>query len=182
DVSRYLIVVCSPRCAESAHVDDRVRRFIESGRSENVIPFIVEGTPAPNSDSEQQCYPPSLSRDILGVALSEGSREEALVKIVARLLRVQYSRLYQRHLRERRRFIRRALAAASAVLAVMVVLASWALLAETEARERREAADGLVEFLTAATESEAFENLPTDPRSVISEKIREHYEKRGEGK
>ncbi|MDR1965401.1 MAG: toll/interleukin-1 receptor domain-containing protein [Synergistaceae bacterium] len=185
EASRYLIVVCSPRSAESGQVDGEVRRFVETGRSENIIPFIIEGspvssTPPPASAAERQCYPPSLSPNILGVTLSDGSREEALIKIIARLLRVRYHRLYQRHLKERRRFLRRALAVVSAILAVMVVLTSLALMAETEAKERREAADGLVEFLAAEAESQAFSNLPAGPRSVVSEKIREHYEKRGE--
>jgi len=139
--ARFLIVVCSPRAARSSGVNDDIRRFVEAGREEYIVPFIIEGEPV--GDDDKRCYPPALSAEILGVTLSTGSREEALIRVMARLLRVKYSRLYQRHLREQRRFLTRALAAASAVLTVFLVLTAWAVGAEITAARRREEADGL---------------------------------------
>ncbi|MDR3265032.1 MAG: hypothetical protein LBT15_03375 [Synergistaceae bacterium] len=172
--SRYLIVVCSPRAAMSARVNDDVCRFTRAGREENIIPFIIDGEPV--GGMGRQCYPPSLPADILGVTLSAGSREEALIRVIARLLRLKYSRLYQRHLREQRRFMVRILTAVSAILTVMAFLSVWAVRAEIAAKERREAADELARFL--AVDMEAVPNLPAGVRSMIDEKVIEYRQKR----
>lgn len=43
--SRYLIVICSPAAAASPEVDRRIRNFKSLGREEQVMAFIVAGTP-----------------------------------------------------------------------------------------------------------------------------------------
>ena len=45
DSSKYLIVICSPRAAQSPWVCKEVQEFIDSGREEYIIPFIVDGEP-----------------------------------------------------------------------------------------------------------------------------------------
>ena len=53
DDSQFLIVVCSPNSAKSSCVDgevkhyvnDEVQHFINTGRSDKIIPFIIEGKP-----------------------------------------------------------------------------------------------------------------------------------------
>jgi hypothetical protein len=92
---------------------------------------------------------------------------------MARLLRVKFSRLYQRHLREQRRFMVRVLAAATGVLCVLLVLTIWAVSAEITAVRRSEEADGLVHFLKENIGSD--ERLPAGVRSMIDEKIRGYY-------
>jgi len=99
--SRYLIVICSPRSAQSEWVNREVRHFQEMGRGERIIPFIVEGSPDTDTPG-QQCYPPALldTEDLLlGVSLGEHTREEALVKTIAHILGLKYDQLYQRHRR-----------------------------------------------------------------------------------
>ena len=168
DLARYLIVVCSPRGARSARVDGDVRGFVETGREEYIISFIIDGEP--DAEGERRCYPPSLFPGPLGIALSDGTREEAFFRIIARLLRVKFSRLYQRHLRRQRRFMIRALAAASGVLCLLLVLTVWAVLAEITAARRSEEAEGLARFLAEDIGSD--ERLPAEVRSMIDEKIR----------
>lgn len=41
--SKYLIVVCSPRSAQSEWVNKEVSTFIGMERTEHIIPFIIEG-------------------------------------------------------------------------------------------------------------------------------------------
>jgi hypothetical protein len=178
DFARYLIVVCSPRGAGSARVNEDVREFMERGREDYIVPFIIGGEPA--GDGPARCYPPALSPEILGVTLRDGTREEALFKVMARLLRVKFFRLYQRHLRERRRALARMLAAAAAVWAILSVLAGWAVIRETEASRRRDEADGLARFLIADMVDDP--RLPLGARTMIDEKARkyrEYREKRG---
>jgi hypothetical protein len=173
ELSRYLIVVCSPRAARSERVDRDVRSFVESGREDCVIPFIIGGEAV--ESEEHRCYPPALSLDVPGVALCDGNREEAFIRILARLLRVSFSRLYQRHLRERRRFMVHALAAASILLFLLSGLTGWAVSREMEASRRREEADGLARFLAEDIKNEP--RLPESVRVMIDEKLREYREK-----
>ena len=57
--SKYLIVICSPDSAKAEWVNDEVVAFIEQGKGDRIIPFIVAGSPhAKNPDEE--CFPPAL--------------------------------------------------------------------------------------------------------------------------
>jgi hypothetical protein len=174
--ARYLIVICSPRTARSDRVERDVRDFVRNGKEDSIIPFIIGGEVV--ESGEHRCYPLALSLDVLGVTLRDGSPEEALVRIMARLLRVKYSRLYQRHLRERRRFMVHALAAASILLFLMSGLTGWAVSREMEAAVRREEADGLARFLAEDMRNES--RLPEKVRAVIDEKLQEYREKHNE--
>lgn len=175
---RYLIVVCSPRSAASPYVDAEVRWFQENGRSDAVIPFIISGTPAPR-EGEEQCYPPSLSAEALGITLAEGSREEALIKIVARLLRVDFHALYQRHLRAQRRFMIKVAAGLTFVLALVAGLAVWAVNAERRATAQRKEAEELVRFMTFDLRDEAFQYIPVKAREQITQKVEDYYQRWG---
>ena len=63
--SRFLVVVCSPRSAQSPYVDAEARHFVETGRKENIVPFVIEaGEPA-------SFYPPSLPAGMEPVIASE---------------------------------------------------------------------------------------------------------------
>ena len=188
--SRFLIVVCSPRSAESPYVDDEVRFFQEQGRGAQVIPFIINGTPVPK-EGEQQCYPPSLSTNILGVTLTEGSQEEALIKVVARLLEVDYATLYQRHLRAQKHFYAKMAAGALGVIISLLLLLVWAVSAEQRATvqrikaeqaeqlavAQRKEAESLVKFLTFDLRDEAFAHIPLKAQQKIMETVEAYYSK-----
>jgi hypothetical protein len=173
NLAHYLIVVCSPRGARSERLERGVRDFVEDSKEEYIIPLIIGGEPV--GPEESRCYPPSLSAEILGVSLSDGTREETFIRIMARLLRVKFSRLYQRHLRERRRFLIRALAAASIVLALLSCLTGWALYREVEASRRRDEIEGLTRFI--ADEIKDDTRLPKGFRMTIGEKIQDYNHK-----
>lgn len=107
--SKYLIVICSPNAAKSAWVSNEVKTFIEWGRWEYIIPFIIDGTP--NSEDEHECFPLSLrsyvrerpDQELLGINIGEVGREKAFVRVVSRMLGVSFDELWKRHERERRR-------------------------------------------------------------------------------
>jgi len=122
--SKYLLVICTPRSAQSPWVGNEIDTFVELGRRDRIIPVIVEGRPySGNPDTE--CFNPSLikhfphseniaeDREILGVNIHEegrGStwmkRERAVIQIVSRMLDVNYDQLWNR---QRRRIISRAI-------------------------------------------------------------------------
>ncbi len=109
--SKYLVVICSPNSAKSDWVSNEVKTFIEWGRLEYIIPFIIDGTP--NSGDENECFPKSLlkyviefpDRELLGINIAEVGREKAFVRVVSRMLGVSFDKLWKRHERERKRKI-----------------------------------------------------------------------------
>ena len=105
DSSKYLIVVCSPRAAQSPWVCKEVQDFIDSGREEFIIPFIVDGEPN-SSNIATECFPKNLkeltgSRELLGININEMGRDAAVIKVVARMFGLQFDSLWQRWERER---------------------------------------------------------------------------------
>ena len=43
--SEWLIIVCSPRSAKSPWVCKEAQTFIDLGRTDHIIPFVIEGNP-----------------------------------------------------------------------------------------------------------------------------------------
>lgn len=106
DNSKYLIVICSPRAAQSPWVCKEVQEFIDSGREEYIIPFIIGGTPNSHSP-EDECFPEGLrklanTKEILAINIDEMGRNAAIVKVVAHMFNLKFDTLWQRYLRDKR--------------------------------------------------------------------------------
>lgn len=105
--SKYLIVICSPRAAQSHWVCKEVQEFIDSDREEYIIPFIIDGEPN-SSDIRTECFPRNLkqlsgSRELLGININEMGRDAAAIKVAARMFRLFFDNLWQRHNREKQK-------------------------------------------------------------------------------
>ena len=105
--SKYLIVICSPKSAGSPWVNKEVQYFIDHGREEYIIPYIIDGVPFSN-ELQTECYPPALralsgDNELLGINLNEMGRDAAAVKVVARMFGLGFDTLWQRYNREQRR-------------------------------------------------------------------------------
>lgn len=103
--SEWLIVICSPRSAKSPWVCKEAQTFIDLGRADHIIPFIIEGTPFSN-DTATECYPKALlnligGRELLATNINEMGRDAAVVKVVARMFNLRFDTLWQRHEREK---------------------------------------------------------------------------------
>lgn len=106
--SKFLIVICSRHSAKSQWVSKEVQQFIEYGRLDFIIPILVD-TPANNDPLE--CLPEYLrnytqehpEQELLIISLKETGREQAFVRIVSRMLGVDFDVLWQRHHRAQRR-------------------------------------------------------------------------------
>lgn len=124
DASKYLIVICSPRAVKSPWVCMEVQEFIDSGREEYIIPFIIEGEP--NSlDIATECFPQNLreltgNRELLGVNIKEMGRDAAVIKVVARMFGLYFDSLWQRWEREQRN--RRRLIVGLSLLGVIIAI------------------------------------------------------------
>ena len=105
--SEWLIVVCSPRSAKSPWVCKEAQTFIDLGRADHIIPFVIEGNPFSN-DTANECYPEALlnltgSKELLAANINEMGREAAAIKVVARMFNLRFDALWQRYEREQRR-------------------------------------------------------------------------------
>lgn len=107
--SKYLIVICSPHSAKSDWVSREVQAFINWGRIEYIIPFII--TNDTYSGGGFNSLPKSLidhiekfpDDELLGISVAEVGREKAYIRVVSRMLGVGFDELWKRHERERRR-------------------------------------------------------------------------------
>ena len=107
EASKYFIVICSPRAAQSVWVNRELETFIQKESIERVIPFIVEGT-AFAKNTEEECYPSVLkhlteNQEILGANILEVGREAAKIKIIAHMLGVKFDALWNRYERGQKR-------------------------------------------------------------------------------
>ena len=105
--SRYLIVICSPRSAKSEWVNKELKTFIDMGKTDCIIPFIIEGKPH-SEDSATECYPQTLrdlppNEEILGANINEYGKKTALVKVVAQMLGLKFDTLWQRTEKEKKK-------------------------------------------------------------------------------
>lgn len=139
--SRYLIIICSPESAQSAYVNKEARHFIETGRGDKIIPFIIKGDP-------KECYSSAL------IELSEGrffdeatqqykaiekielrgvnyqqikkdlhSKMAPVVNVIATMLGVRFDALWDRFRRRRR--IRNASIGVTVAFVLLASLFLW---------------------------------------------------------
>lgn len=112
--SDTLIVLCSPKSAQSQWVAKEVSRFKELGRQNRVLALILDGEPYA-ADPALECFPEPLKwnpdgspAEPLAVDIRKFGREDALVRIVSGILEIEYDQLKQRDLQRRRAEMRRA--------------------------------------------------------------------------
>ena len=138
NTSKYLVVVCSPHAAQSQWVSVEVQAFIDMGRVDRIIPFIVDGRPYnyTNTDVQQpqtdECFPLALrqwnleytDKTLLGIAVEDDgktNRNKAFIRLVARILELDFDALWQRH----KRFVRRLTALLCTFAISILILAYW---------------------------------------------------------
>lgn len=102
--SEWLIVICSPRSAKSPWVCKEAQTFIDLGRADHIIPFVIEGNPF-SKDSSTECYPEALlnltdNQELLAANINEMGRDAAAIKVVARMFYLRFDTLWQRRNKE----------------------------------------------------------------------------------
>ena len=145
--SKYLIVICSPNSAKSPWVNKEIQTFIDLGREDRIIPFIIDGTPFSDNE-ETECFPPALrslkgEKELLGININELSRDAASIKVIARMFGLKFDILWQRYEREKKR--KRWMIIGGALLLAFVSLGIGAYIAhqnqELDARNKEVAAE-----------------------------------------
>lgn len=152
--SKYLIVICSPRAAQSQWVGKEVQTFIDLGRTDRIIPFIIGGT-AHAQNPEEECFPLALldlppEKELLGVNIDEMGRDAAAVKVVAQMFGLKFDTLWQRYEREQRKKRTWSIIAIIGAFLVMLGVSFWMYrqwwrMKENQARFVAEKANAIVD-------------------------------------
>lgn len=137
--SEWIIVVCSPRSAKSVWVCKEAQTFIDMGRADHIIPFVVEGNPFSN-DVATECYPDALlkltgKQELLAANIHEMGREAAVVKVISRMFYLKFDDLWQRHEKMRRKRTRTVIVG-SLLLSLLILVISLSVIHGMRKRER----------------------------------------------
>jgi len=152
----FLIVICSPRSAQSHWVNEEILAFKRLHGDGRVLALIASGEPY---SADNECFPPALRFKVLtGLKLDQ---------------------LVQREAARRQRRLAYIASGAVAVAAVTLLLAFYALRQRDEARAQRELADSSLDFLigTFSIANPATEN----PRTITAITILDRVSKRAGG-
>jgi tetratricopeptide (TPR) repeat protein len=158
--SQALIVVCSPQAAASPRVGFEVREFRRIHPARPVFAVFAAGRPnaaARGLDPALECLPAGLllgsSHDGLAADLrhKDADRRDALLKLIAGLLRVPLDTLRARDSQRRRRRTAAILVALSAIAVVMAGLAAYGLHERQRALQARVLADREADSAEAVT-------------------------------
>lgn len=136
--SRRLIVICSPRTAESMWVQREIETFLKTHKQSDVLTVLAEGEPS-------EVIPPLLLNQRREIVLEDGSKQEVAVpveplscdfrsprkrthrsevtRLAAAILGVPYDALARRQQRYRRRIA----AAAATVAGCALAYTTWSL-------------------------------------------------------
>lgn len=170
--SANLIVICSPASATSHWVNEEVLAYKRMGRAERIFCLIVGGEPnasdLPSRESEE-CFAPALrfQLDDNGQPTTERTepiaadarpgkdgKPNAKLKLIAGMLDVGFDALKQREQHRKMRRMAVVTASALVVMAITIVLASFALIsrhdaviAQQAAQRRQKQAEDLVGFM-----------------------------------
>ena len=128
--SKYLIVICSPCATKSKWVGEEIAHFISLGRTNDIIPVIIEGAPY-TDDPLVECFHAELKKDglpeFLGVDINAQAsayefirKEMAFIRVMSKMLHISFDALWQRH---RRRKIKQAIMLATLTLSVVAAMA-----------------------------------------------------------
>lgn len=180
--SKYLIVVCSPRAAQSQWVGKEVQTFIDMERIDKIIPFVIRGKPF-SENPEEECFPVALlnlpkEQELLGVNINEMGRDAAVVKVVARMFGLKFDTLWQRFEKEKMR--RRRLWTLAGLIAIITSFAIIGIIAGANRKlkyqnfiieQEKERADSLkdVAFKTNDSLQIAFTNIKLQKDSILKQ-------------
>jgi tetratricopeptide (TPR) repeat protein len=158
--SEFLIVICSPRSAQSQWVNREVAWFKTHRDPSKILALIVDGEPG---GGELECFPKALTHQVLpdltvsdipvdaplaaDARISGDGKRKARLKLAAAMLGVGLGELANRD--EARRTLRTRIVVGSslALATVMSGLAWFAVQARNEAQVQRGQAEGLVEYM-----------------------------------
>jgi hypothetical protein len=150
EVAQSLIVVCSPRSAQSKWVAAEIEHFRKTHEDAKIFAVIIDGVPN-SGDPATECFPLTLRRgdgrdgampiEPVGIDVRVDSKERVCARLAAGLLDVDFDDLWQRDRRRAERRQQRTILSLSALSAVFAVLAGAAVWSAHIAQQQRQAAE-----------------------------------------
>ena len=195
ELSRCLIVLCSPAAAKSKWTNAEIDTFKRLHPEGCIIAAVISGEPLASDipgREDEECFPPALvakynrrgkptgqKTEPLAADLREGKggRRIGFLKIVAGILGVGLDDLVQRdHLRRQRR-LAFVTAGSLAGMLVATVLAVTAIDARDAARDQRREAEGLVSFMLGDLKEKLEPIGKLDALDGVGSKVLAYYRK-----
>jgi tetratricopeptide (TPR) repeat protein len=187
--SRFQIVLCSPRAAQSKWVNEEILSFKRLHGESRTLALIVGGEPYAGGDEE--CFPPALRFRLApdsslsdtpaepiaaDIRPGKDGRRLALLKLVAGITGLKLDALARRDAARRQRRMAYITAASLAVAVLTIGLAIYAEAQRRVAEHQRRLADKSLQFLidTFAIANPATEN----PRTITALTILDRVSKR----
>jgi hypothetical protein len=149
ETAESLIVVCSPRSAQSRWVAAEIEYFRRANPDAEIFAVIIDGQPN-SGDPATECFPPALRRgggegqmpiEPVGVDVRVDSKQRICARLAAGLLQVEFDELWQRDRRRAERRQRHAIITLSAVTTAFALLAGAAVWAGLVAQQQARAAE-----------------------------------------
>ncbi len=99
--SSFLVVVCSPHSAKSDWVGKEIEHFKKCRGEDYIIPFIVNGIPHSNAMENESFHPAfnEFADEPIGINVKEIGKQQALIKVLAKILGLRFDILWRRHKR-----------------------------------------------------------------------------------
>jgi WD40 repeat protein/tetratricopeptide (TPR) repeat protein len=174
EVSRYLVVVCSPDSKASAYVGQEILWFKQLGRADRILAYVVEGEPA-ECFREELLYEVDdggeLRRDRATEPLAADARpgrdgQDAVLKVIAGILGASFDELKRRELQRRQRLLLGVISLTASVALALTALAAWALLERDRANGQTVVAQKNERAANEARDNEAQERARAVQRLV----------------
>lgn len=104
ETSKFLIVLCSAHSADSFWVNEEIEIFISLGHVENIIPVLTDEGGYTNLPKRlTEYYSEHPEDELLAIDLFTEGKEVSLVRIVSRMLSLEFDVLWGRYKRYKRR-------------------------------------------------------------------------------
>jgi len=163
--SKNLIIICSPAAAKSKWVNQEILSFKRNNRDAQIFSVIVEGEPYASTKpgrEDEECFPPALRYEINPDGSLSGVQAEPLaadlrphadgkrlgaLKLISGMIGVGLDEVVQRDMRRGRKRVTAITTGSLATVLAMGTLTGFALDARQEAEQRRNDAEGQIEFM-----------------------------------
>lgn len=192
--SRWLVVVCSPDAARSPWVEREIVEFKRLHGERRVLALIAAGEPyasrQPGREAEE-CFPNALRHALDADGEPRGAEQEPIaadlrvhadgakrapLKLLAGMVGVGFDELVRRDAARRLRWLGAIAAGSLAGMAVLGVLTVLAVQARDDARQQREQAEGLIEFMLTDLRKKLEPVGRLDALDAVGQKALAHYE------
>ena len=188
--SENLIIICSPNAAKSHWVNQEIIHFKRYNRDANILSVIVDGVPY-SEDPQLECFPPALKVGIDEAGEETEDRAEPLaadfrpggdgkrlgvLKLISGMAGLGVNDLIQRDLQRARRRVMTITASAAAIVLAMGVLTFTAIDARNEAQQRRNDAEGQIEFMLTDLKDKLKGVGRLDALEIVGERALEYYD------